>query len=86
MPEAAGPASSGVLLAAKPAGVTSHDVVAAERRKLGKGGKVGHAGTLDPFATGLLLILKDFRLTALLPAILAVLFVVFSLLNLLPQV
>src|SRR3954468_16514845 len=49
--------SSGVLLAAKPAGVTSHDVVAAERRKLGKGTKVGHAGTLDPFATGLLLIL-----------------------------
>src|SRR3954447_19405324 len=49
--------SSGVLLAAKPAGVTSHDVVAAERRKLGKGVKVGHAGTLDPFATGLLLIL-----------------------------
>src|SRR3954471_17205226 len=49
--------SSGVLLAAKPAGVTSHDVVAAERRKLGKSVKVGHAGTLDPFATGLLLIL-----------------------------
>src|SRR3954463_1803124 len=49
--------SSGVLLAAKPAGVTSHDVVAAERRKLGKGVKVGHAGTLDPFATGLLLVL-----------------------------
>src|SRR5436305_6724008 len=47
--------ASGVLLAAKPAGVTSHDVVAAERRKLGKGVKVGHAGTLDPFATGLLL-------------------------------
>src|SRR4051812_34161750 len=49
--------SSGVLLAAKPAGVTSHDVVAAERRKLGKSVKVGHAGTLDPFATGLLLVL-----------------------------
>ncbi|HZC14638.1 MAG TPA: tRNA pseudouridine(55) synthase TruB, partial [Thermoleophilaceae bacterium] len=39
------------------AGVTSHDVVAAERRKLPKGTKVGHAGTLDPFATGLLLVL-----------------------------
>src|SRR3954451_448834 len=49
--------SSGALLAAKPAGVTSHDVVAAERRKLGKSVKVGHAGTLDPFATGLLLVL-----------------------------
>ncbi len=41
----------------KPAGVTSHDVVAAVRRGLGGGIKVGHAGTLDPFATGLLLIL-----------------------------
>jgi tRNA pseudouridine55 synthase len=37
--------------------VTSHDVVAAERRKLPRGTKVGHAGTLDPFATGLLLVL-----------------------------
>src|SRR6476620_8033001 len=48
---------AGVLLVAKPAGVTSHDVVASERRKLGRGVKVGHAGTLDPFATGLLLVL-----------------------------
>ena len=47
----------GVLLVDKPAGVTSHDVVAAERRRLGRKAKVGHAGTLDPFATGLLLIL-----------------------------
>jgi tRNA pseudouridine55 synthase len=37
--------------------VTSHDVVAGVRRRLGKGVKVGHAGTLDPFATGLLLVL-----------------------------
>jgi len=44
-----------VLLFDKPAGVTSHDVVAQVRRR--RGGKVGHAGTLDPFATGLLLIL-----------------------------
>src|SRR3954467_14719145 len=50
-------AEPGVLLVAKPAGVTSHDVVARERRRLGKGVKVGHAGTLDPFATGLLLVL-----------------------------
>jgi tRNA pseudouridine55 synthase len=49
--------ADGVLLVDKPAGVTSHDVVAAERRRLGKGVKVGHAGTLDPFATGLLLVL-----------------------------
>ena len=44
-----------VLLCDKPAGMTSHDVVAAVRRE--RGGKVGHAGTLDPFATGLLLVL-----------------------------
>jgi tRNA pseudouridine55 synthase len=47
----------GVVLYDKPAGVTSHDVVAAHRRTLGRGVKVGHAGTLDPFATGLLLVL-----------------------------
>jgi tRNA pseudouridine55 synthase len=50
----------GVILADKPAGVTSHDVVADTRRRLGRthpGVKVGHAGTLDPFATGLLLVL-----------------------------
>jgi tRNA pseudouridine55 synthase len=45
----------GVVLVDKPAGKTSHDVVAAVRRQ--RGGKVGHAGTLDPFATGLLLVL-----------------------------
>jgi tRNA pseudouridine55 synthase len=50
-------AEAGVLLVAKPAGVTSHDVVAGVRRRLGRGVKVGHAGTLDPFATGLLLLL-----------------------------
>jgi tRNA pseudouridine55 synthase len=48
---------SGVLLYDKPAGVTSHDVVAEVRRAMPKKTKVGHAGTLDPFATGLLLIL-----------------------------
>jgi tRNA pseudouridine55 synthase len=39
--------------------VTSHDVVAEVRRSLPRGTKVGHAGTLDPFATGLLLVLVD---------------------------
>lgn len=39
----------------KPAGVTSHDVVASIRRK--REGRAGHAGTLDPFATGLLIVL-----------------------------
>jgi tRNA pseudouridine55 synthase len=52
---------AGVLLYPKPAGVTSHDVVARVRRRLseeaGRRVKVGHAGTLDPFATGLLLVL-----------------------------
>jgi tRNA pseudouridine55 synthase len=47
---------NGVLPIDKPAGMSSHDVVAAVRRALG-GAKTGHAGTLDPFATGLLLIL-----------------------------
>ena len=46
-----------VLLYDKPAGVTSHDVVARVRRELPRKTKVGHAGTLDPFATGLLLVL-----------------------------
>jgi tRNA pseudouridine55 synthase len=49
--------SAGVLLKAKQAGVTSHDVVSEVRRSLPRGTKVGHAGTLDPFATGLLLVL-----------------------------
>ena len=51
------PAADGVLLVDKPAGVTSHDVVARVRRRLGRGVRVGHAGTLDPFASGLLLVL-----------------------------
>src|SRR3954451_1682033 len=48
---------AGVILLDKPRGVTSHDVVADVRGRLGRGVKVGHAGTLDPFATGLLLVL-----------------------------
>jgi len=47
----------GVILRDKEAGVTSHDIVARVRGSLPKGTKVGHAGTLDPFATGLLLVL-----------------------------
>jgi tRNA pseudouridine55 synthase len=46
---------SGVLLVDKPPGVTSHDIVARARRALGMR-KVGHAGTLDPMATGLLML------------------------------
>lgn len=50
-------APSGIILCDKPAGCTSHDVVAEVRRRFGRGVRVGHAGTLDPFATGLLLVL-----------------------------
>jgi tRNA pseudouridine55 synthase len=51
------PVGDYILLYDKPAGVTSHDVVATVRRTLPRQTKVGHAGTLDPFATGLLLVL-----------------------------
>lgn len=52
-------ATDGILLVDKEPGITSHDVVERVRSCLqkGKGVKVGHAGTLDPFATGLLIIL-----------------------------
>jgi tRNA pseudouridine55 synthase len=47
---------SGIVLVDKPAGPTSFDVVAAVRRRTGA--RTGHAGTLDPFATGLLVLLS----------------------------
>lgn len=50
--------TAGILLVDKPQGVTSHDVVARARRLLGTR-KVGHAGTLDPMATGLLVLGVD---------------------------
>lgn len=46
---------NGILLVDKPAGITSHTVVAKLRRKL-QTKKIGHAGTLDPTATGLLVL------------------------------
>ncbi len=46
----------GIVLADKPAGKTSHDITTVVRRGLGVR-KAGHAGTLDPFATGLLVVL-----------------------------
>jgi tRNA pseudouridine55 synthase len=46
-----------VLLCDKPAGITSHDLVRRVRRE--RECKAGHAGTLDPFATGLLLVMLD---------------------------
>ena len=50
-----GEPTSGIILVDKPSGVTSHDVVAAVRSSLGMR-RVGHAGTLDPMATGLLVV------------------------------
>jgi len=50
------PSFEGILLVDKPAGITSHDIVDRLRRKL-KMKKIGHAGTLDPLATGLMIML-----------------------------
>jgi tRNA pseudouridine55 synthase len=47
---------NGALIIDKPAGVTSHDVVAQVRRTIGER-RIGHTGTLDPFATGVLVLL-----------------------------
>ena len=55
----------GLLLVDKPAGMTSHDAVDRARRAL-RTKRIGHGGTLDPFATGLLVLLVG-RATRLLP-------------------
>src|SRR6476469_135227 len=55
MPLSAPASPDGVLLVDKAEGMTSHDVVALARRQLGTK-KIGHCGTLDPIATGLLLL------------------------------
>ena len=49
------PAGSGLVIVDKPGGLTSHDVVARIRRLAGTR-RVGHAGTLDPMATGVLVV------------------------------
>ncbi|MFM9166589.1 MAG: tRNA pseudouridine(55) synthase TruB, partial [Candidatus Limnocylindrus sp.] len=49
------PGIDGVLLVDKPNGPTSHDIVAKIRRMAGQP-RIGHGGTLDPFATGLLVL------------------------------
>lgn len=56
MPQLTQNEPAGILLVDKPQGITSHDVVAKMRRVF-RMKKIGHAGTLDPMATGLLLIL-----------------------------
>jgi tRNA pseudouridine55 synthase len=66
-PKAATRATEGLLLVDKPSNVTSHDVVALVRRVLGVR-RVGHAGTLDPIATGLLVVFLG-RGTRLIPYI-----------------
>jgi tRNA pseudouridine55 synthase len=48
---------NGILLVDKREGITSYDVIREIKRKYPKGTKIGHTGTLDPFATGLLIIL-----------------------------
>ncbi len=64
------PITSGYLLVDKPDGPSSHGAVQQVKRTLGLGGrrgtKAGHAGTLDPFATGLLIVLLG-RATRLMP-------------------
>ena len=57
--------TSGLLFVDKPAGMTSHDVVSVVRRAA-RSKRVGHAGTLDPFATGLLVLAVN-SATRLLP-------------------
>ena len=54
-PRRGSPAPDGLLIVDKPAGCTSHDVVARVRRLAGTR-RVGHAGTLDPMATGVLVL------------------------------
>ncbi len=66
MAEAATAPAPALWLVDKPAGPTSHDIVATARRALGRRAKVGHCGTLDPFATGLLVLLVG-RATRLAP-------------------
>jgi tRNA pseudouridine55 synthase len=64
------PALDGVLIVDKPEGMTSHDVVATVRRRLPRKTRIGHTGTLDPFATGVLPIVigKATRLSQFLTA------------------
>ena len=66
-PLAEGRPIDGIVLVDKPAGITSHDVVNVARRVTGNR-RIGHAGTLDPFATGLLVLLVG-HATRLLPYI-----------------
>jgi tRNA pseudouridine55 synthase len=56
---------NGILLVDKEKGITSYDVIREVKRKYPKGTKIGHTGTLDPFATGLLIIMIGRQATKL---------------------
>jgi tRNA pseudouridine55 synthase len=56
---------NGILLVDKKKGITSYDVIREIKRKYPKGTKIGHTGTLDPFATGLLIIMVGRQATKL---------------------
>jgi tRNA pseudouridine55 synthase len=56
---------NGILLVDKKKGITSYDVIREIKRKHPKGTKIGHTGTLDPFATGLLIIMVGRQATKL---------------------
>ena len=73
----------GLIVIDKPQGVTSHDVVAAVRSVLHVK-RVGHAGTLDPMATGVLVIGFGY-VTRLLNYIVALYLIVVGLIGLFPQ-
>lgn len=55
----------GILLVDKKKGITSYDVIREIKRKYPKGTKIGHTGTLDPFATGLLIVMVGRQATKL---------------------
>lgn len=56
---------NGILLVDKKKGITSYDVIREIKREYPKGTKIGHTGTLDPFATGLLIIMVGRKATKL---------------------
>lgn len=60
--------TEGILLVDKPAGITSYDVIRKVKKALNLS-KIGHAGTLDPFATGLLVVLIGRKYTRMQPRI-----------------
>jgi tRNA pseudouridine55 synthase len=56
---------NGILIIDKPKGITSYDVIRNLKKDFPKGTKIGHTGTLDPFATGLLIVMVGREVTKL---------------------